>query len=99
MIIVVPVFITSCQVSLNLNNGPVSIYPKITASANAKVVGLPVTRAVYFAKRVNHDLDFGGLITSEAKVSVAPPEAVYEYFKPPEGEAANTLPRRLDRRD
>src|SRR5262245_6610019 len=60
--IVVPVFITNCNVSLNPNNGPVIAHTRITITANTKVAGLPVTLAVHFAKRVNDDLDFGGLI-------------------------------------
>jgi hypothetical protein len=60
--IVVPVFITNCHVSLNLNIGPVITQARITRTAMIKVTGLPLTLAVHFAKRVNHDLDFGGLI-------------------------------------
>jgi hypothetical protein len=39
--IVVPVFMTSCQVSLNAKIGPVTIQAAMTATANAKVLGLP----------------------------------------------------------
>jgi hypothetical protein len=34
----------------------------MTATARIKVTGLPVKRAVALANRVNHDLDFVGLI-------------------------------------
>jgi hypothetical protein len=35
---------------------------RITITATKKASGLPVTRDVHFAKRVNRDLDFGGFI-------------------------------------
>jgi hypothetical protein len=38
---VVPVLITSCQVSLNLKNGPVTSQTTITATASVKVLGRP----------------------------------------------------------
>ena len=59
---VVPVFITNCHVSLNPNNGPVITHTRITTTANIKVAGLPLTRDVHLARRVNRDLDFGGFI-------------------------------------
>src|SRR5690242_6971163 len=59
---VVPVLITSCQVSLNWNTGPVTSQTRITPTASMKVAGLPVTRAVAFAKRVNCERDFVGRI-------------------------------------
>src|SRR4051812_22790920 len=63
VIIVVPVLITSCQVSLNRNNGPVTNQTRITLTARVKVTGLPVTRAVVLARRVNRDRDLVGRIT------------------------------------
>jgi len=62
VMMVVPVLITSCQVSLNRNNGPVMSQSRITPTARLNVAGLPVTRAVAFANRVNRDLDFVGRI-------------------------------------
>src|SRR5690349_9420221 len=59
---VVPVLITSCHVSLNWNSGPVTSQTRITPTATMKVAGLPVTRAVAFAKRVNCERDFVGRI-------------------------------------
>ncbi len=59
---VVPVLMTSCQVSLNRNNGPVTSQARITPTASTKAVGLPVTFAVAFARRVNRDRDFVGRI-------------------------------------
>jgi hypothetical protein len=76
--IVVPVFMISCQVSLNPNIGPVTAQARIITTAIVKAAGRPLILAVHFAKRVNHDLDFGGLIMSEAKAFVASPMAVYE---------------------
>jgi hypothetical protein len=61
VIIVVPVFIINCHVSLNPNIGPVIAQTTMTATATKKVTGLPVNRAVHFANLVNHDLDFVGL--------------------------------------
>src|SRR5690348_2981590 len=78
VIIVVAVFITNCQVLLNPNIGPVIAQPRMTMMASTKATGRPVTLAVHFAKRVNHDLDFGGLIMSKAKALAASPMAVYE---------------------
>jgi hypothetical protein len=52
--IVVPVFTTSCQVSLKPNAGPVMAQMRRTATARANVAGRPDARAVRWAKRVNH---------------------------------------------
>jgi len=60
--IVVPVFMTSCQVSLKLKIGPVVAHATITNTANTKVDGWPVALAVHLAKRVNPDVDFVGFI-------------------------------------
>src|SRR4051812_6207047 len=60
--IVVPVLITSCQVSLNPNRGPVAAHTTMTAAAAVNADGLPMVRAVAFANRENHDLDLVGLI-------------------------------------
>src|SRR5207249_10257831 len=49
---------TSCQVSLNPNKGPVIAHARMTVTAPTKAAGLPVTRAVHFAARVNQDLDY-----------------------------------------
>jgi hypothetical protein len=50
VMIVVPVLITSCQVSLNRKSGPVTSQARITLTARMKAAGLPVTRDVAFAK-------------------------------------------------
>src|ERR1700704_4830580 len=63
VMMVVPVLMTSCQVSLNRNSGPVTSQARITPTARLKVAGLPVTRAVALARRVNRDRDFVGRIT------------------------------------
>src|SRR5262249_36198951 len=62
VIIVVPVLMTSCHVSLKPNTGPVHAHTTIPVTATPKAIGRPVTRAVHLAKRTNHDLDFVGLI-------------------------------------
>src|SRR5690606_31193137 len=54
VMIVVPVLITSCQVSLKPNIGPDTAHPSTTSTAMMKVAGRPVARAAPFAKRVNH---------------------------------------------
>ena len=53
--IVVPVFMTSCQVSLNSNIGPVTAQAKIMITALAKVAGCPVACEVHLAKRVDRE--------------------------------------------
>jgi hypothetical protein len=60
VMMVVPVLTTSCQVSLNRNKGPVTSPRRITPTARLNVDGLPVTRAVAFARRVNRDPDLVG---------------------------------------
>jgi hypothetical protein len=62
VMIVVPVLITSCQVSLNPNSGPVTAHAATTETAIMNVNGLPVILAVNFAKRENQDFDLVGLI-------------------------------------
>jgi hypothetical protein len=47
--IVVPVLITNCQVSLNLKSGPVMIQMAMMPTAIENVIGLPLKRAVFFA--------------------------------------------------
>ena len=51
---VVPVLMTSCQVSLNLNKGPVTAQIATTVRQPMKVQGLPATLAVRVAKRMNN---------------------------------------------
>jgi hypothetical protein len=53
--IVVPVLITSCQLSLYPNSGPVSSQASTTSSASAKADGRPTSREVALAKRVKCD--------------------------------------------
>jgi len=48
--IVVPVFMTSCQVSLNENIGPVTIHIAMIATASVKVLGRPQKCEADFAK-------------------------------------------------
>src|SRR5215218_9109406 len=60
--IVVPVLITSCQVSLKAKRGPVTAQTTITATARKKVSGRPVAWAVHLANRVKRERDLVGLI-------------------------------------
>ena len=53
--IVVPVFITSCHVSLKPNKGPVRAHAIITATAIANVMGRPVAMAARRANFVNNE--------------------------------------------
>jgi len=54
--IVMLIVITSCQVSLNWNNGPVRAQITIMAMASENVIGRPVIREVAFAKRMKFDV-------------------------------------------
>ena len=53
--IVVPVLMTSCQVSENPNSGPVIAHTMTTEQAVTNAAGVPVARDVQRAKRVNSD--------------------------------------------
>ena len=50
--IVVPVLITSCQVSLKPNSGPVTTQTSTSSTASTKHSGRPVNRAAALARRV-----------------------------------------------
>jgi len=50
---------TSCQVSLKWNMGPVTAHAAMTAAATANAIGRPVAREVHLAKRVNQDVREG----------------------------------------
>src|SRR2546428_10158554 len=50
---VVPVLMTSCQVSLKWKMGPVAAHSTIMATAITNAVGWPAVRAVHFAKCEN----------------------------------------------
>ncbi|MNM77729.1 hypothetical protein D3C81_895920 [compost metagenome] len=54
--IVVPVLITSCQVSLNLNIGPLMPHSTTIATAARKVHGEPVAAAAFLAIVLNRFL-------------------------------------------
>ena len=58
----VPVLITSCQVSLKWKSGPVTIQTTMTVPASANAAGRPVARDVALAKAVNHEVDFVGFM-------------------------------------
>src|SRR5947207_15161430 len=55
--IVVPVFTTSCQVSLKPNSGPVRAQMTMMAAAATKVPGRPAPLEVASAIRENQDVD------------------------------------------
>src|SRR5687767_4906775 len=57
---VVPVLITSCHVSLNPKNGPVTAQTTIVASARINARGRPVARDAALAKRLNAEVFFIG---------------------------------------
>src|SRR5262245_24668154 len=54
VMIVVPVLMTSCQVSLNPNNGPVTAQIRTMVTAIPNATGRPVQRAPCLANRPNH---------------------------------------------
>jgi hypothetical protein len=56
--IVVPVLITSCQVSLNRKIGPVTAQARTTAAASRKAEGAPEIRDTFFANWVNREAEF-----------------------------------------
>src|SRR5882724_1315020 len=58
VMIVVPVLITSCQVSLKRNAGPKTAHAMTISVASTKVPGRPVVRAAAFANRINRERDF-----------------------------------------
>jgi hypothetical protein len=60
--IVVPVLMTSCQLSLNRNSGPVINHTRMRVTARMNVAGRPAPRDVALATRVNHERDFVGSI-------------------------------------
>src|SRR5688572_16813353 len=80
VMMVVPVFITNCQVSLKPNRGPLTAQTTIISTATTNVAGLPAIRDVHFANRENHDFDFVGLIVGSfvytSNVSYPPPDAI-----------------------
>src|SRR5258705_12324058 len=59
---VVLVLMTSCQVSLKPNNGPLSAHTRMTPTATKNVTGRPDTWAVHLVSRVNHERDLVGLM-------------------------------------
>ena len=64
MTIVVPVLITSCQVSLNPNIGPVMAQTRIIRTARRNAAGWPVARAVHFENRENGDEELNTLASA-----------------------------------
>ena len=50
--IVVPVLIANCQVSLNQNNGPLTPQTTMIVTAATKVAGQPAAEETHFANRV-----------------------------------------------
>ena len=55
--IVVPVLIISCQLSLNLKIGPAIAHSMMIATAVPNAAGCPIARAVALAHRLNRDVD------------------------------------------
>src|ERR1043166_8506720 len=79
VMMVVPVLMMSCQVSLKPKSGPVIAQSAITATAAVNAIGRPVTFAVALAKRVNQVLDRVGRIGQEGSNLGADPEAALLY--------------------
>src|SRR5687768_13832616 len=55
---VVPVLITSCQVSLKLKTGPVTAQATINNAAKRNAEGRPALNEVHRANRLNHAMDW-----------------------------------------
>lgn len=64
---VVLVFMTSCQVSLNLKIGPMTAQATMIIKAATKETGCPVAREVHRAKRMKGELwyNLGDLLLNE----------------------------------
>src|SRR4029450_1364705 len=90
--IVVPVLMTSCQVSLNPKSGPVRAHARITATARPNASGLPVARAVPLAKRVNQEVGFSGLLGVLTASDRAAQGAAYAWDVPSVARAAGATP-------
>ena len=60
--LVVPVLITSCQVSLKPKMGPVMAQVTTTITATRKAIGYPVACAVALAKRENGEPRYGSIM-------------------------------------
>src|SRR5213592_5029282 len=73
--IVVPVLITSCQVSEKWKSGPVASHVSTTSVATRKDKGRPAQREVALATRVNQDRDFVGRIVFVTSDTLSPPPA------------------------
>jgi hypothetical protein len=65
---VVPVLMTSCQVSLKWNIGPETIQAITTPNASRNAAGRPVNVAVFFAKRENQERDFVGRMLTRSMI-------------------------------
>jgi hypothetical protein len=63
---VVPVFITSCHVSLKPTRGPVKLQSTITHNAAINAMGCPIKRDADFENLVNIEADFPILFISDA---------------------------------
>jgi hypothetical protein len=70
--IVVPVLITSCHVSLKRKDGPNAAHATMIAQAARNVTGRPETCAVRFVSRVNHDVGLVGLMGADAIIRPIP---------------------------
>ena len=73
---VVPVFMTSCQVSLNPNIGPVTAQTTIMSTAVTKAVGCPVAREAYLAKWVNEEPRYNDIGFPPFDSSLSDPTAI-----------------------
>src|SRR6185503_10004200 len=69
---VVPVLMTSCQVSLKPKSGPLTAQATMMPAAMKKVTGRPDARAVHLAMRVNRERDLVGLMRADAIIRSIP---------------------------
>src|ERR1051325_5243907 len=72
VMMVVPVLITSCHVSLKRKDGPNAAHATMIAQAARNVTGRPEACAVHLVKRVNHDVGLVGLIRADAIIRPIP---------------------------
>ena len=78
--IVVPVLITSCQVSENWKNGPVIAHTTTVPSASAKTQARPTSREVAFATSANSLFGVREFLAGGTRIGVLEPFFRSEYL-------------------
>src|SRR5688572_32702436 len=79
--IVVPVLMTSCQVSLKPKRGPLTAQRMTTPNATPNAPGLPATCAVHFANRPNQEVDLVAATESSLSGCMVTADAVPMLLK------------------